>query len=196
MATIHQQRLALLVEQHLDAEPSLGGVLLTLQRRLKSGYYAEPWPDIVKQSPSRTSFDLDEAYVFFSVWQRLLESRIVVLELAMGMMPGRDHERALLDGQLKKLRPPLSGTFHGGPGDEDGAIAWSEPVPFECFALKRKTSKPFLVSPSHVALEVGTTEARRTLAHLTDGRGVARWPYCSTSIYVLVDRDPMKTRVY
>jgi hypothetical protein len=42
MATIHEQRLAVIVEQILDAEPTMGGMLLTMQRRLKSGFYAEP----------------------------------------------------------------------------------------------------------------------------------------------------------
>ncbi|MFD1309073.1 hypothetical protein [Streptomyces kaempferi] len=80
--------------------------------------------------------------------------------------------------------------------DEDGTLSWTEEiivtrstgVPYTAACASRETVTIPTVMPSYrVPLEVGTTKPSRTLLHLEEDGGVARWAYGSQDLYVLLN---------
>lgn len=124
--------------------------------------------------------------------------------IPVGAPPGPDKKReqnqALLDAAISgDSRAHVD--LHQNLADQDGYLSWTTRKRFE-----RSTGVPFIdekhgyspvtaihyAAPRQVPLEIGYTMPSRTLAHLEQDRGVARWPYESKYVTVLLDCEPIQ----
>ncbi len=114
--------------------------------------------------------------------------RVGVVRLELGSPPGSDKQRQENAEVLRGLPEPFVADLdlvqHGG--DEDGRLEWSEEI--GCFTgggagEAREVPVPGGLS---VPLEVGACLPSRVRLHLRMSGAVARWPYHSDDVYVLV----------
>lgn len=115
--------------------------------------------------------------------------------------PQADRERGANQALLDELSKPFTAEVdlfqHGA--DADGTLRWDEPV-----VIQQATPPPgyrgkktpqyvhrnVVVGPGRVPLEIGSTTPSRTLLHLRESGGVARWPYGCDRVYLwLADLD-------
>lgn len=93
---------------------------------------------------------------------------------------------------ISDLPEPFSAKFYGGLKDQDGYVEWSEPIRTVAtvgHADLTQTSSRVMVDPRSIPLEVGYTKASRTFLHLAQERALARWPYDSDKITIMVVLD-------
>jgi hypothetical protein len=88
----------------------------------------------------------------------------------------------LFDGLDRSI---FKASFYGGAGDFDGVFEWLESICLVTGAIEDGSSETVRIKNGTAPLEVGTTNAERTLTHVASGEGVARWPYDSEYITLL-----------
>lgn len=112
-------------------------------------------------------------------------------------VPAADRERKQNGTALAHLPRPFVAHVDAlqSNADQDGWLEWTEPI-----TVEKSTGEAFLepggatfpvqtfitVQPGSVPLEIGTTKASVTLAHLTYQQGVARWPYGHDCVHLLL----------
>jgi hypothetical protein len=109
--------------------------------------------------------------------------------------PERDREREANQAMLASLPHPFTAEvdLHQHGADCDGNLSWSEPVfiaqatpppGYREKATPKYVCRDVVVRPGTVPLEVGSTTPSRTLMHLIESGGVARWPYGSATVHL------------
>src|ERR1044072_3983302 len=107
------------------------------------------------------------------------------LSIELGAHPGRDKDQAGNDAKLKELPSPFSASFEGGAGDCDGWFSWGQSVTVH-HHMGEGEHLTVRYPASGVPLEVGRTEPETTVWHLRRDGGVARWPYGSSCVTLLL----------
>jgi hypothetical protein len=123
----------------------------------------------------------------------------MLARIEVGEEPGPDDAIKSNNAKLVDLPKPFKASFDPGPRKEgDGLLEWETIVafgPIQCEDHGKDDKDPcpaaFMKAisrkPGSIPLEVGTTKPSRTLLHLLEPPfGVARWPYNSKDIHVLV----------
>jgi hypothetical protein len=128
-----------------------------------------------------------DAFAFASVHTWLCQGKVCAVRISVGAKPVADRETEEQNRRLLGVHPPFRAEFWGGVGDDDGELAWDEPItvtrwpfttcPERCDIKQR---------PGQAPLEVGTTKASRTALHLWVQGAVARWPYGSNEIVLFI----------
>jgi hypothetical protein len=127
-----------------------------------------------------------EAYWFGRVHAAICDGRVAFASIDLGRPPLRNHDvdgnQAIIDAAKPSLRV-LFMPAHGGSGDAgDGTVSWDGPI-----EMHTASDGMVTVGPGSMPLEVGTTSATTTFRHLVaNGDSVARWPYGSTRLWLLL----------
>lgn len=187
--TWHRQGVELIVDRALK-EPTgkeLRKQLHRIRREWLQGLFT--LGDVIGQQPSYLKWDIYDAYAFAAVHAMLDDGLVFAVKIEVGSTPTADLKVTENQRRLDEIAEPFSATFLGRAGyDFDGYLNWNEPIKLgHVFQSSLK-----LITPDQfkcVALEVGFTKPSRTLTHLKTEFGVARWPYNSSYIYLLVRSD-------
>ncbi len=150
-------------------------------RKMNSGdYVAGPndWAKVIVQKWNEEYDDFD-AHCFLDVWSKLQFKEIACIPVGPVHRPKGDKNTEFNNSVISSLPFPFSGKFIGGTGEDDGCISWSAP-------LDAGADFAELIPPCTLPLEVGYTAGWTTLKHLFYEKGVARWPYDSDRIYLLI----------
>ena len=151
--------------------------------------------DVVSQPWARPRRDWYDAAAFLEVSLHLQLGWCVAATMDVGATPLPDADTDGNNAILKQLPAPFTATFHGGPGDNDGYVAWDQPqdISHDMGGGDRITAR---FARSMIPLEVGRTEPETTLQHLAVDGGVARWPYGRTHIVLLLATVQLSNRRY
>jgi hypothetical protein len=115
------------------------------------------------------------APVLFSIeWKRQVED-----DMASG-----ERMQSLHD-MLIQLRDPFRAVFLGGAGDSDGTFEWDSPIELT-HQQGDGTELHLRYEPTSVPLEVGHVAPETVPWHIRYEGGIARWPYGSESIALLL----------
>lgn len=163
-------------------------VVTTWLDRLRDGtvtkYENIEMVNAIFQKPFRP--DLCDAYCFAQIRSMVLSGEIEWSAFWVGQGPMADKARA---ENREILRSALPSSMKADIWDEnctegDGSFSWSKPLTFiRSWAGKRgkETTARTIVPKGRFVLEVGSTEASRTLLWLRGPYlGLARWPYGSS----------------
>jgi len=118
------------------------------------------------------------------------KGQIEIIGVDAGAAPLRDAKRAENRAVLTNLPLDITAEVydsHHGGSDADGHLS----IPAGLCAvdlLESGVSSEPADAWEDIPLEIGYTDASRTLAHIWESGAVARWPYGSGTIYVLTTR--------
>lgn len=171
-------------------------VLSQALQQLKEGFYVQEEVDVILQEWPGHSYDIYDAYALSQVRASILGGQIGTAKVDLGATPRADFEVAYHNRMLTHSPDGIfSGRFYGGSADQDGEFAWKHSIDLTVQrydaatnALLEETCVP--IDARSVPLEVGYTKGSRTLLHLMQERGLARWPYESAWLHILVVLDP------
>lgn len=114
---------------------------------------------------------------------------LVMARIAVNARPGPDADRA---GNAEKLKAGLPGEFgieifEGLSHHGDGELSWpvDQQMPWGVEATGETRRAPLSEWADSAPLEIGYTEASRTLLHLREYGIVARWPYNFDEIWII-----------
>ncbi len=133
-----------------------------------------PWP----------SLTLVDALAFGLCDRHLNAGHLALFDISGLQPPGRDRDVADNNDKLAALSGPFNAEFWGGTYENDGYLRWSAELQAGVASHDGRRLMP--VSSRQVPLEVGTTSFVRTLCHLYQERGLARWPYGVGELRVIV----------
>ncbi len=171
-------------DQCLNRIASDAGYLNLLRecaRKMNAGDYlscGNDWANVIVQKWN-DEYDVFDAHCFLEVWSKIQLHEIACIPIGPVPQPKSDKDIEFNNGVVSSLAFPFTGEFVGGTGEDDGCISWSEPL-----NAGPKFRVPIL--PGVLPLEVGYTTGWTTIRHLFYEKGVARWPYQSERIYLLV----------
>jgi hypothetical protein len=216
MATAHAH-FEEMVDEVLDA--GRGADLKNVRDKLRRGEFEQPFADaIVQQFTERGhQIDLGAAWVFAQVWAKIMLGDIAVITVDVGSGPHGDRFRKenqeVLDLGMSDAftlctsQVPdhaQTATFFAHVDQEqncsdrgDGSIGWSTPIVMD------RGGTQWTCGPRRwVPLEIGYTRVETTWIHLRRFGALARWPYGSSKIAILMDCshlvahvDPSMTRI-
>lgn len=120
--------------------------------------------------------------------------------------PGRDADRKGNASKLLELHGPFSAEvdLEQNNADDDGTLSWDEPARIErssgtsfigpCSRVgMKRILMPATIEPWSVPLEIGSSSPSRTLLHLVEEGGAARWPYGADWITLFINFKPSWT---
>jgi hypothetical protein len=184
----------------LTTEDSASALVRTRQRLAAGGHFSPEYVAAAGQMHrlKPEQWPIHQIAAFLDIHAAVGAGRYGLVEVEVGAAPLPDAERAANDRALASLPKPFTAALDmdQNGADEDGTVAWAEPI-----TVVRSTSLTFssscqqmepitvpaTVHPSRIPLEVGTTLPSRTLVHLEQDGGVARWAYGSTDLYLLLN---------
>lgn len=196
MTTIHEKTLKDLVNRRMAEDQEWCSVLSQALQRLEEGFYVQEEVDVILQQWPGHSYDIYDAYAVLQVRAAIRGGQIGTAKVKLGATPRADSEVAYHNRILADSPDAIfSGHFYGGLADQDGEFAWKRSIDLTVQsydaatnALLEATCVP--IDARSVPLEVGYTKGSRTLLHLVHEPGLARWPYESASLHILVVLDP------
>lgn len=178
----------LALHKRLAQEPQWGPVLVQYIEQMQNGFYPQGFVDAVCQSSFAWYPDLYVAYCFANVCAWIGAGLVLTAKVEVGEEPEPDKEMERNNAILSDLPWPFEAEFTGPASrqdNDDGIFSWDEPVEFGQI-LHTGEKKVALIAPRGIPLEVGTTNADRTLRHILQNGGLARWPYESMWIYLFI----------
>ena len=202
MPTIHETANIKSCNEALQ-DPEWASLLGQILARMSTGFYDQKLVDVILQK-HRTGYDIYDAYSFSQVYAGIIHGEIATAEIEIGKMPyadklikenndaltNLDHCTILTDsenGKTKEVGSVFRAEFWGGLKDSDGYLEWL--LPIELCRQSENVVEKVVASPRRLELEVGYTQGNRTVFHLALERGLARWPYNSSVITILVVID-------
>jgi hypothetical protein len=110
---------------------------------------------------------------------------LAVAWVPVGAAPGKDREQPVNQERLNAIAPPFRAAFFGGASDSDGTFEWHSPI--ELIHQQGDGTEIHLrYDPTSIPLEVGHVAPETVPWHIRYEGGVARWPYGSESIALLL----------
>lgn len=206
----HQQAAQDLLDRMLD-HPSASRLLADTRRRLKlpAGHPAAFDDDYVAaigqtHRSAPPSWPMEQVAAFATVHAQICAGEVAqVLIGAEGLDggPHSDSRRGENAAALCRLPDPFQATVDADQraADCDGTLKWDAPIKADAAsgavlldACRNGVKQPVPIVATIAAgwapLEIGSTMASRTLVHLLEAGAVARWPYGSDFIHLLVRR--------
>lgn len=195
MTTVHEQAADQLLSNILEDETA-ASTFAGIRRRIgrfDPGYVAavgqmflyrpEKWP-------------LEQAAAFMRVHAKIGAGEVALCGIEVGAYAAADREREANTAALADLPGPFDARVdqRQNGGDYDGRLRWHEPIDVYLAGEPRgdgtwaeEEGSWSTTRAGWAPLEIGYTMPSRTLLHLLEFGAVARWPYDSNSITLLVD---------
>lgn len=208
--TVHRQGARDLLDRMLD-HPGAARILADTRRRFKlpAGHpaafddgYVAAIGQMFQTGPSW--WPMEQIAAFAAVHTQICSGEVAQVLIGAEGLDGGPHEdarRAENTARLAHLPSPFHAAVdalqHGA--DCDGALKWDAPIKADAAsgavlldACRQGVKQPVpivaTVASGWAPLEIGSTMASRTLVHLLEAGAVARWPYGSDFIHLLVRR--------
>lgn len=139
---------------------------------------------------------VEDALAWSQLWEGISKGQILYVPVEIGHCPLTDKNRAAnksrLNEGLKKWQMEVE-VWEGHGKDDDGLLKWKEDLIVDQAWFDSETAaeryRTHRIPAGSCALEIGATKGTRTLFHLRgDSKrgGVARWPYRSPLVWVLL----------
>lgn len=208
MTASHERGAHAVLDRMLTNE-STAAALVRTRKRLADGDHFTPAfvaaaGQMHRLDPRR--WPVHQAAAFLDIHAAVGAGRYAMVQVEVGTSPRPDAERTANAAALADLPEPFTAeldTDQNG-ADEDGTVAWDESITVTrstgvsyaagCARVEPLTT-PTTLRPFRIPLEIGTTMPSRTLLHLEEDGGVARWAYDSTDLYLLLNlRHPALRR--
>ncbi|NQU06471.1 MAG: hypothetical protein HQ568_10290 [Calditrichaeota bacterium] len=170
------------IEKMIDDDPELALLCHSTMVKIKEKFYDRPYVDIITQPYH--GYSLGEAYAFLQVHAAIGSGKIIQCTVEVGSEPHKDKEVEKNNRLLNNLPKPFVAEFWGGLADEDGFVEWNKAIVCDQFIKNVRNS--CICKAEKAPLEVGYTDDHTTLYHLGMDRCLARWPYNSNYIHILV----------
>ena len=152
------------------------------KNKLHQGYY-DSAPHHFQSVFIQKYMPIDEvdAYMFARMWQWFCIGAIMIHEIEIGYEPVSDDRISEMNDILQRLPSGYSAKFWGGKADCDGWIKSSSPL-----MLPDNLNGGMYYHNMQFRLEVGYCMPETVYLHLAFAQCVARWPYGSKHITLLV----------
>jgi hypothetical protein len=185
MPTIHEfaanEAVGKVLENPVEAQ-CLFEILAKMQSR-EWGF----WQDVIVQKAPWKHYELTDAYCFGQVQYLIVQNELITASINLHKKPPSDRRLESINDLLSTLPRSFRGEARGGPGDNDGYVAWSNS---ELFAQETELGPAReMIPPMRLPLEVGYTLGSKTMHHIWLEKGVARWPYGCERLMLLVVRS-------
>lgn len=201
MSTLHKTALEKVVNERM-IDPAYAQALSAYLGNMKAGKYSPLLINaVVQKNWHHGSVNLYDAHAFMQIHGGLCDGTIASCAIPVGEVPGADRDVSGNNEKLSKLPAGFSARFdpdYGRGADSDGRIAWD----FELGAHSTRIldggeheNLKVWISPGKAPLEVGITEASRTLLHLGERGRVCRWPYGSKEMLLIFRIDRREVRI-
>jgi hypothetical protein len=167
-------------------------LLLGIHVKMVEGFYNPSYLGLVIDPHFRRTYNLADAVVWANFLSLYFSGRVLAAEVGVpnDATPFSDKDTEGNNQVLASLFEPFTAQFFGGKStDGDGSFAWNEPISLTRTlddTMGNVTTESVSVGPRSVALEVGSVNTYNTLHRLRFGSGVARWPYDSSTITILI----------
>lgn len=193
--SFHDDSVKKIVHDLLETDPPSAECISTYTKLLNEGHFEQKYVELfVQQWSGRSKYSIYEGYAFMMLHHHLWQGRIALVYLDCD----EPHDNAMVaENQriLNKLPKSVKARFNpqkGGGADGDGSLQWLKPL-IGTLGIHVDTDETAVaqtrILPGQIPLEVGTTMASRTLAHILSDGGVARWPYGHDRITLLISRQ-------
>lgn len=200
MTTIHERGAHTVLDRMLTLEPTAVELVRTRNRLVNGNHFTQGFVSAVGQMHRRTpeSWPVHQVAAFLDIHAAVGAGRYAMVHVEVGTTPRLDAERTTNAAALSDLPEPFTARLDldQNAADDDGTVAWAEDiivthstgVPYTAGCTTPESlTIPITVQPLQVPLEVGTTMPSRTLLHLEEDGGVARWAYDSTDLYIFLN---------
>ena len=179
-------------------DPEQSRLLLDYVDALAKGEFERRYVKAIVQNWRRAhDVTIYDAYDFAQVHTLIVKGVVAIYALRMPATPGPDRDIIGNNRALSKvIRKHKADVITGAPVEfeaefdnkcleSDGYFGWTGTI--TC-SYESDNSHVF-VSDRQVPLEVGSTSGSRTLGHLIEDGGVARWPYGETCLMLFLLPD-------
>lgn len=187
MGSIHARVFKKQIDELLG-KPKTRDAILRFYADVALGRHPQEFCDIVFQKPTRFGLTIYDSAACqrFLLW--LMSGDLLCRNIYIGEVPWPDKEVARNRRCLARIASPFSTKLWCGLADFDGTLKWDGRVSFARVdpGNDKRTSR--VACPCDIPLEVGYTEASRTIIHLSMSPGLARWPYGSKYLKVFIWR--------
>lgn len=197
--TVHEDAARHLLDDVL-LNPEAAAVFAETRVKLRADLANEEYVAWIGQTPrGPSSWTHEQVAAYLAVHAGLGSGRYAKVTIEVGATPGADADREGNAQKLMHVAPPFVAMLDMGQNgaDCDGTLHWGQEIKVE-----KSTGIPLIdhgektpvnmihsVNPASVPLEVGYTKPSRTLMHLTQYVGVARWAYGDERICLLLNVD-------
>lgn len=202
MSKTHEELAAALLDEYLYS-PDAAYALAATRKALQDGRFSPAYSDVIGQIANvyYRQFSPEQAAAWLHVHAGIQSGAFTRTVIRVNALASPDRDRQANTAALEALPPPFAAWVDPGQATSssgDGRLAWrgiiradrSTGVPYTAACRQaRAVVVARAVQPGAVPLEIGTTAASRTLMHLTQGVGVARWPYGDERITLLLRAD-------
>lgn len=205
--TFHQRAAQDLLDRMLD-HPTASRLLADTRQRFKqpAGHpaafdddYAAAIGQTLRSAPA--GWPMEQVAAFAAVHAMVCAGEVAQVLIGAAGGPVVDSHREENAAQLADLPDPFQAAVDADQNraECDGTLKWDAPIVLDAATgvvlldscrrgVKQPVSIVTTVAPGWAPLEIGTTLASRTLLHLLEEGAVARWPYGSDCIRLLVRR--------
>jgi len=177
--------------RRLSEEPALAKTVAEVLKRLRNREFYDPsLVDAVFQKWERYPINFTDAYGFMLAYTNVMTGRWRIARVTVGAPPLGDKAKEENNIRLRGLNPQFGAEFWGGAGDHDGTFWWHDHLHLDGRLLideQFTDAPPITAGPGQVMLEVGYQSVGKTLTLMRQGRGLARWPYDSDTLWILYD---------
>lgn len=188
--------------------PEGSKALADFEERLQAGEFDAWFIDTVGQDYRyhASKWDMEQVLMLMVVHMDIIGGKVGLVDVCLWDGPSRDTDREGNQAGLDLLPDPFVGRVDEAQygTDSDGWLEWSEPIRVEV-ATGRTTTGPngrpapilvtVMVRPQRVPIEIGYTQPSRTLAHIREGFGVARWPYSHEKVRIFLNMEHLMPEV-
>ncbi|MFJ8955245.1 hypothetical protein ACIRL3_46155 [Streptomyces sp. NPDC102384] len=201
MGTAHEKAARVMLDDMLR-DPDAASELARVRQHLATpGKYSPEFVAAVGQIFRLTPahWPAHQAACFLKVHFGVLAGRYARLTVEVGRQPAADAQRASNAEALDDLPRPFVAALDmdQNGADQDGALTWNEEVTavagtatfFYTDCCSVPVTRSERLPAAEMPLEVGHSLPSRTLTHLEMDGGVARWPYGSTDLEVLLNTE-------
>ena len=200
MTTSHERGAHAVLDRLLTNEATAATLVRARQHLASGTYYSPEYVDAFGQLHRHTPgrWPVHQVAAFVRIHTGVCAGQFARVQVEVGATPGPDAARDDNAAALADLPEPFTAVLdmEQNAADQDGFITWDEDITVtratgasfmaEC-SRKEPLTMPALVRPLQVPLEVGTTMPSRTLLHLEEDGGVARWAYGSKDLYIILN---------
>lgn len=195
------------VNQRMSEDVTYARTIVGVLKKMREGFYNPQWLEAILQK-WRGDFNLYEADAFIQVHASLLTGRMLHTVIEIGSTPSPDQ---LIKDNNEKLsvlertnwtlvddlnecsedeRLTMRAEFWGGTQDEDGFFEWRGPLWLHAHVRPFGARKIQAFHNGKLPLEVGYLTPGQLLSRLGMQRGLVRWPYSQSKLWVLKVVDP------
>lgn len=205
MTRTHHEKWVLKLLDDLLYSPAAAHALALTRRSLREGRIDGAYVDRIGQTMrGPRSWPPEQAGAFLRIHTGLTSGEFAQLLVPVGQPPGLDAHRDANRLALSTLHPAFKAELSVSQehADSDGLLWWEQTVTADRSTGVgaeeqggiRPITEPSTVEPGAVPLEVGYSLPSRTLQHVMQCGGVARWPYHQSDLWVLLSMRPEHAR--